>query len=56
VLSEYGTITYESSFGALNGYKSGEIPDSYLRRLPKLREEDSQDEETLTVTKNKETV
>jgi len=55
VLSEYGTLTYESSFGTLNGYKSGEIPDSYLRRLPKLREEDSQDEETLTVIKNKVT-
>ena len=55
VLSEYGTITYEGSFGVLYGYRSGEIPDSYLRRLPKLRDEDSQDEETLTVNKNKET-
>ena len=55
VLSEYGTLTYEGSFGTLNGYKSGEVPDSYLRRLPKLREEDSQDEETLTVIKNKVT-
>jgi hypothetical protein len=55
VLSEYGTLTYEDSFGTLYGYRCGEIPDSYLRRLPKLREEDSLDEETLAVTKNKVT-
>jgi hypothetical protein len=56
VLSEYGTLTYEDSFGTLYGYRCGELPDSYLRRLPKLREVESLYEETLTVTKNKVTV
>ena len=41
MLSEYGTLTYEDCFGTLYGYRSGDVPDSYLRRLPKLREEDS---------------
>mgnify|MGYP000061520222 CR=1 FL=1 len=55
VLSEYGTLTYEDCFGTLYGYKSGEIPDSYLKRLPKLCEENTL-EENLTVIKSKETV
>ena len=55
MLSEYGVLTYEDCFGTLYGYRSGEIPDSYLKRLPELCEENTL-EENFTVIKSKETV
>jgi hypothetical protein len=39
VVSETGQIIYSDSLGNLYGQKGGEVPDCYLRPLPKLIEE-----------------
>ena len=55
VLSENSTISYGTTTGKVYSKKRGWFPDSYLKRLPKLCEENSL-EENLTVIKSKETI
>ena len=55
VLSENSTISYGTTTGKVYSKKRGWFPDSYLKRLPKLCEENTL-EENLTVIKSKETV
>ena len=55
VLSENSAISYGTTTGKVYSKKRGWFPDSYLKRLPKLCEENTL-EENLTVIKSKETV
>ena len=55
VLSENSAISYATPSGKEYRKKCGCCPDSYLKRLPKLCEENTL-EENLTVIKSKETV
>jgi hypothetical protein len=48
VFSETGQIIYSDGLGNLYGQKVGEIPDCYLKPLPKLIEENLI-EETCTI-------
>lgn len=55
VLSENSAISYGTTTGKVYSKKRGWFPDSYLKRLPKLCEENTL-EENFTVIKSKETV
>ena len=55
VLSENSSISYATPSGKECRKKCGWFPDSYLKRLPKLCEENTL-EENFTVIKSKETV
>jgi len=55
VLSENGAISYGTTTGKVYSKKRGWFPDSYLKRLPKLCEENTL-EQYFTVIKSKETV
>ena len=55
VLSENSTISYGTTTGKVYSKKRGWCPDNYLKRLPKLCEENTL-EQNFTVIKSKETV